>query len=89
MQMGSGIAEAVTVAASCSSGLIPSLGTSILCGCGPKVFRFFFFLKQRPFSLVVLQGRCNSVSQGTFGRVWRHFLLSHLGVQELLLASSW
>ena len=38
MQLGSGVAVAlvVGVAGSCSSDSIPSLGTSICHGCGPK-----------------------------------------------------
>ena len=35
-RLGSGMAVAVVEASSCSSGLTPSLGTSICSGCGPK-----------------------------------------------------
>ena len=35
-RLGSGIAVTVVYARSCSSDLIPSLGTSICCECGPK-----------------------------------------------------
>ena len=36
MWLGSGVAVAVAKAGSCSSNLIPSLGTSKYHGCGPK-----------------------------------------------------
>ena len=36
MQLGSGVAIAVVQVCSYSSDLIPSLGTSICCRCGPK-----------------------------------------------------
>ena len=36
MRLGSQVAVAVVLAGICSSNLIPSLGTSICRGCGPK-----------------------------------------------------